>query len=106
MTPAAEYNIWADPKAAPIVFSSGLPLEMVGRGPAVLNAADIEHVLSLGTALAEFAIECNSFAQEAYRLPSGEHGISLPDPVCMSIAIDPSICTNAGSHYVQIETRQ
>lgn len=108
VTPAAEYNIWVDPEAADIVFSSGLPIEMVGwhlcRGPAVLNAADIKHVLGLGTPLAQFAIECNSFAQEAYRLQTGEHGISLPDPVCMSIAIDPSICTEASSHFVQIET--
>ncbi len=108
VTPAAEYNIWVDPEAAHIVMHSGLPIELAGwhlsRGPAVLNAGDIEHVLSMNTTLARFTIECNRVAREAYREQTGEHGISLPDPVAMSIALDPSICTSASSHYLEIET--
>ena len=30
MTPAAEFNIWADPEAAATVFESGIPITMVG----------------------------------------------------------------------------
>lgn len=30
VTPAAEFNIWADPEAADVVFGHGLPLTMVG----------------------------------------------------------------------------
>jgi purine nucleosidase len=108
VTPAAEYNIWCDPEAALIVLSSGMPVDLVGwhlcRGEAVLSAADIAHVLSFGTPLARFAIECNSTAMEAYRVQTGETGISLPDPVAMSIALDPSVCTSRSRHAVQIET--
>jgi len=108
VTPAAEYNIWCDPEGARIVMLSGLPVELVGwhlcRGEAALNLKDIEHVLSLDTPLARFAIECNSRAQEAYFEQSGEQGISLPDPVAMSIALDPSIVTSQSDHYVDIET--
>jgi len=108
VTPAAEYNIWCDPEAARMVMRSRLPVELVGwhlcRGDAALNLNDIERVLSLDTPLARFAIECNSRAQEAYFEQTGEQGISLPDPVAMSIALDPSVVTQQSEHYVDIET--
>ena len=108
VTPAAEYNIWVDPDAARAVLASGLPVELIGwqlcRGDAVLNASDIERVLAFNTERARFAIECNSFAQQALLAQTGERGISLPDPVAMAVALDPSIGTRWSRHYVDVET--
>jgi purine nucleosidase len=108
VTPAAEYNIWVDPEAARIVLLSGLPVELIGwqlsRGEAVLNEDDIARIQGFNNKLARFAIECNSRARQAYMEQTGEDGISLPDPVTMSIALDPSVGIQWSDHYVDVET--
>jgi inosine-uridine nucleoside N-ribohydrolase len=47
-----------------MVLRSGLPVELIGwhlcRGDAVLNANEIDFVLSLNSELARFAIECKA----------------------------------------------
>jgi len=109
VTPAAEYNMWVDPEAARMVLLSGLPLELVGwqisRDAAVLNERDIAQIESFNNPLAHFAVECNSHARTAYKIQTGENGISLPDPVAMSIALDPSVGNEWSSHYVDVETQ-
>ncbi len=108
VTPAAEYNTWVDPEAARIVLRSELPVELVGwqtsRGAAVLNDADITRILGFKNPLANFAIESNSHARQAYKVQTGEDGISLPDPVAMSVALDRTIGTTWSDHYVDVET--
>ena len=109
VTPAAEYNIWVDPEAARMVVRSGIPVELIGwhlsRGEAVLNDRDIAQLLGLDTKLAHFAIECNNHARAAYKVQTGEDGISLPDPVAMCLALDPTVGTSWSSHYLDVETQ-
>lgn len=109
VTPAAEYNIWVDPEAARMVMLSELPIELVGwqlsRGDAVIHEHDVARILAFNTALANFAVECNSHARRAYKVQTGEDGICLPDPVAMSIALDPTIGTEWSEHYLDVETQ-
>ena len=51
-TAAAEFNIWADPEAAAIVFDSGIPIRMAGLDvthQALVLPADIDRLEALGT---------------------------------------------------------
>ena len=107
VTPAAEYNIWVDPEAARAVFRSKLKIEMVGwhvsRGDSVLSDAEIAEIEALGTAKAHFAMELNSRAREAYRVQTGEVGLSLADPTAMAVALDRSVGLSWSRHRVAIE---
>ena len=108
VTPAAEFNIWADPDAARQVFHSGLPIEMVGwelcRGAATLNDDDMAYVRAFDTPTAHFALDCNRTALIASKRQSGEPGLDLPDPVAMAIALDPGIASRTSRCYVDVET--
>ena len=107
VTPAAEYNIWVDPEAARAVFRSNMPIEMIGwhvsRGPSVLRDDEIAAIEALGTAKAKFAIDTNSRAREAYRVQTGEIGLSLADPTAMAVALDRSVGLSWSRHRVAIE---
>jgi inosine-uridine nucleoside N-ribohydrolase len=93
VTPAAEFNIWADPEAADRVFSSGLDVTMVGLdvthraifGPeptARLHAAG-----RVGAMVAELLDFYGRFHREAY----GWDGSPIHDAVAMAHAFRPGI---------------
>jgi purine nucleosidase len=107
VTPAAEFNFWVDPEAARVVLRSQLPIELIGwqlsRGPAVVNAAEMEEILALGTGFAHFAIQSNSTAATAYKTQTGEHGIALPDPIAMAILLDPALALVSSNHYMDVQ---
>lgn len=108
VTPAAEFNIWVDPEAARAVFHSGMAVMMVGwehcRGEANLDEAEMQAMRAFGTPLADFTIDCNFTAIQANRDLWGDIGLSLPDPVTMAVALDPTICVSQGKYYVDVET--
>src|ERR1700752_4170424 len=91
-----------------MVMLSGMPIELIGwdlsRGESVLNQREIESIEAFKTELAHFASECNSHARRGYKIQTGEDGISLPDPIAMCLALNPSVGTSWGDHYLDVET--
>ena len=108
IAPVSEYNFWADPQAARIVFESGIPVKMVGwdisRTYAMFNPEDIEALRAIGTSLAHFCVDIqktlHQFALTTTKLP----GFDLPDVIAMAIALDPQVAKHSEHLYVAIES--
>jgi purine nucleosidase len=109
VTPVTEYNFWADPEAAKIIFESGMPIKMVGwdisRTYAVLGPEDSDALRAVGTPLARFCIDIQRHVQQFALTTTQLEGFDLPDPIAMAVALDPAVATHTERCFVAIETR-
>ncbi|HWE64626.1 MAG TPA: nucleoside hydrolase, partial [Chloroflexota bacterium] len=93
-TPAAEFNIYADPEAAHIVFTSGVPLTMVGLDVTYQTQALPERrarIEALGTPIARLVCGWLDFFAGRYREVYGLAGPPLHDPCAVAQVIRPGI---------------
>ena len=99
-----EYNVWADPEAATIVFAAPGAKTMIGwnisRTFAVLDHDEQARLAATGP-LGRFAIEINGDVDH-YAIDTGLAGFDLPDPVAMAVALDPSIVTAATDEWLVV----
>ncbi len=106
ITPVSEYNIWADPEAAHIVFHSGLPIKMVGWDvtlqAAFFDLNDAAEIQAIRTPLADFVIDIQKTVIEFTEQNLGYSGFHLPDPIAVAIAIDETIATESKKVFVDI----
>jgi inosine-uridine nucleoside N-ribohydrolase len=89
-TPAAEFNIWADPEAAHRVFSSGLDMTMVGLDVthrALMTPAHVERLAGSGAA-GELVADLYGFFAQFHRREYGWEGAPVHDAVAMAHVID------------------
>ncbi len=93
-TPAAEFNIWADPEAAQRVFLEGLDTTMVGLDVthrALITDEHTERMRSagrVGKAVAELMDFYARFHKQRYPELDGS---PMHDPVCVAHLIDPTL---------------
>ncbi len=89
VTPAAEFNVWADPEAADLVFRSGALIRMCGLNLThQLRTSDdlIERLGSLGTPLGDFVGSMFGFLHDRMADLVGERRAALHDP-CAVLAV-------------------
>ena len=93
VTPAAEFNIWCDPEAARRVFSSGIPVTMIGLDVthrALVGAADKERLREAGRTgrmVSELLEFYNRFHREVY----GFDGSPIHDAVAVAHIVRPDL---------------
>jgi len=93
VTPAAEFNVWADPEAAKRVFASGLDLTMVGLDvthKALVATPHKERLRAagrVGRTVAELLDFYDRFHREVY----GFDGSPIHDAVALAYAVRPDL---------------
>jgi inosine-uridine nucleoside N-ribohydrolase len=107
-TPSAEFNIWADPEAATIVFGCGLPITMAGLDVThqfLVTPERIVTVDALGTPFTTLIADLFRFFSTNY-IRRHEHigGAALHDPLAVLAVTHPHLFEGTDRH-VTIETR-
>ena len=106
-TPAAEFNIWCDPEAAHVVFTSGIPIKMVGLNVTRQVAATPERrvqIRAIDSRTSGIVADMLDFYSERLRVLSGLPGGSMHDPLAVAALVDPDVLRFERMH-VAIELR-
>ena len=104
VTTSAEFNIWADPEAARIVFDSGIPMTMVGLDvtlKAIMKHEDVAVLRSCGSKAAVFAADLMDFMFDRYA--QGGENVIMHDALAAASALFPE-CMNYTDYFVDVET--
>ncbi len=104
--PAAEFNIWADPEAAAIVFDCGRPLTMSPlevTHQALATGEVLDRLRAANRPVASFAADLLIFFGGTYRNVFGFPAPPVHDPCAVAAVIDPDIL-QAHTIRVEIET--
>jgi inosine-uridine nucleoside N-ribohydrolase len=104
-TPSAEFNILADPEAAHIVFTSGIPITMVGlevTRQALLTLEDTHRIDSLGTPWSRIASAIIEQEVRWFMEQFGWTGGQIFDACAVAAVVEPGLLKTNPMH-VDIE---
>ncbi len=93
VTPAAEFNVWADPEAARRVFESGLDLTMIGLDvthKALMTRADAERLREAGR-VGRAVAELWDFFSTFHRTTYGSEDSPIHDAVAVAHVLRPGL---------------
>jgi inosine-uridine nucleoside N-ribohydrolase len=100
VTPAAEFNIWADPEAAARVFASGLELIMIGLDvthQALLLDADADRLRASGRT-GRMVAELYDFFARFHAETYGFEGAPIHDAVAVAHVLEPELVETKRCH--------
>jgi len=93
MTPAAEFNIWADPEAARLVFDAGLDVTMIGLDVThqAVTGPDVQQRLRDAGPIGVFVAELVDFFTVYHRQTYGWDGAPIHDAVAVAHVLRPGL---------------
>jgi len=102
VTPAAEFNIWCDPEAAHVVFTSGVPIRMIGlnvTNQVIATRPRREQIRELGRTSGRqtpiHVADMLDFYAHGEGQYSGLDGGAMHDPLAVTALVRPEILTFA-----------
>lgn len=101
--PAAEFNIWADPEAAAIVFECGRPITMCPlevTHHALATDEVISRLRDAGRPVASFVADLLVFFGDTYRNVFGFPAPPVHDPCAVAAVVEPMILS---THKIRVE---
>jgi purine nucleosidase len=107
ITPSAEFNLYIDPHAAQIVFTSGIPLTMVSLDVTHTAIATTDRLAKLQAVgkLGEIVAQLLNAYGEYDKSRHGFAGAPLHDPCVIAYLLQPALFESR-SLFVQIETNE
>ena len=106
-TPSAEFNFYADPEAAHVVFTSGAPIVMMGldlTNQTVCTEDVIARMESIGNKASALFCDIMKFVLKTQYEEFGLAGGPLHDATCIAYLIEPSFFTSK-SMYTAIDIK-
>lgn len=107
VTPAAEFNIYADADAAHVVFTSGRPITMVGLDvtrKVLCYPEIIERMEKIGGKASKLFVELMTFFNKSQKEVFGWEGGPLHDPVTVASLLDETLLVTKDM-YTEIDIR-
>ncbi len=111
ITPVVEYNIWADPEAAKIVFNASMELTVVGLdvcehnsvADAMMTRDDLFELASSSSGAARDICTRFPIYIDIWREFFGLVGFPMDDVIAVAMAIDKTLCGTSEPLHVDVE---